>query len=296
MIGLSLWYETRRYDRAIFFTIDDYILRFSAECMYRTFSRQTTYGLTLRAEAIVERLTFKRWIKKWLFRGLILLPRVKIVALSPPWLVPGIQSFTSDWIDDIQLWDLPFLGLQPSPRTAVLLEQIKTSPEDRKIILALGRQDWQKGVSFFVKLAQDADLRKRYKFVIVGQLRDIASEDIAQFQSSGGMIFNEYLSEAELVDMYNVADLVWTCYHPIYNLNSGIFGRAVQLGKPTVVRKGSQLEKMQQRWGHGLTIIYGDVSSAVTSLSAWSESSQQNGNSALPEGVQRFRRVFSSRS
>jgi hypothetical protein len=72
--------------------------------------------------------------------------------------------------------------------------------------------------------------------------------------------------DAVFISFMKEADYLWACYTPDYNQSSGVFGRALQLDKPTITRCGSQLARMQKLYGTGITVTYGDVEQLFASL------------------------------
>ena len=81
------------------------------------------------------------------------------------------------------------------------------------------------------------------------------------------------------VSLMRQADLLWCCYNPIYDQSSGIFGRAIQIGRPTIVRKGSCLEGWQKEYGFGFAVDYGDIDALIAALDrplTQTDRSQQN--------------------
>ena len=71
-----------------------------------------------------------------------------------------------------------------------------------------------------------------------------------RFTANGGMLIDRHLDNDELLHLYRRADAIWSCYAPDYNQASGIFGRAVQLGVPAIVRKRSYLQPLAAELEH----------------------------------------------
>ncbi len=85
--------------------------------------------------------------------------------------------------------------------------------------------------------------------------------------AGGGLLIDRRLDDAELESLYVVSDVIWSCYAPEYDQASGIFGRALQLGVPVIVRRGSLLH----RFASGirspvLPLEFGDVSGGARLL------------------------------
>jgi N-acetyl-beta-hexosaminidase len=59
------------------------------------------------------------------------------------------------------------------------------------------------------------------------------------------------ISDEELISLYGVADYVWCRYsQSSSSMSSGVFGRAVQLGKTAVVSTGSYLDRLARLLRH----------------------------------------------
>jgi hypothetical protein len=84
------------------------------------------------------------------------------------------------------------------------------------------------------------------------------------------MLLDRHIDDAELFCLYRNADLVWSCYAPDYNQSSGIHGRAVQLGIPVVVRKGSYIDALGETLSHpSLALPYGAIGESISLLQKW---------------------------
>ena len=84
---------------------------------------------------------------------------------------------------------------------------------------------------------------------------------------AGGVFVDRQLRDDEILPIYAMADVVWTCYRPDYDQSSGIFGRAIQLDKPTIVRRESYLAVLQAGLGkQGYAVPYADPPAAVAAL------------------------------
>lgn len=89
-------------------------------------------------------------------------------------------------------------------------------------------------------------------------------------EALGGVVFDRMVSDEELLSLYGASDLVWSCYSPHYNQSSGIFGRAFQLGKPSLVRESSYLADLADILEHpALRLPFGEVNSASERLTTW---------------------------
>jgi hypothetical protein len=86
--------------------------------------------------------------------------------------------------------------------------------------------------------------------VAAGAAPPDAREAARVFVEAGGLLIDRKLEDAEIESLYTVSSVIWACYAPDYDQASGIFGRALQLGVPVIVRRGSVIE----RFSSGLTV------------------------------------------
>lgn len=170
---------------------------------------------------------------------------------------------------DLQFWDLPILfpSVRASEAAEIVFEKIRDHSKGRKIVLALGRQDKSKGILYFFDLWQNPDIQKNYYFAVIG--KNIAVEPLAfeKFQTAGGFVWNAHVSEEDLLSAYSIADLIWCCYHPTYDVSSGIYGRSIQTGKPSLIREGSLLSRLADQFRSSARLKYNDVAGGAKQLS-----------------------------
>lgn len=287
LIGRRKLWTTLFPSHVVYLTMDDYFLAFAALAFLRGLCGRSSVGLSIRLEALLQERTWKRRLKRGILRVLIRCPGVRVLSLSPPWAVPGIETFSSSWIEDPQLWDLPYLDLAPGGLSPELQQTLQELRGNKKLIVALGRQDEQKGIRLLVEIAEDPTIRDRYAFLVVGPARQISADLLTRLRAAGGVWIDKYLPESELISLYDFADWVWCCYEPSYNVNSGIFGRAVQKKRPTLVRQGSYLESFQTHYGFGVALPY-EKTAAIHRLLAM-EAPRNAPASHVPEGLSRFR-------
>lgn len=180
--------------------------------------------------------------------------RVRVFSI----MVPADRT-ADGWLYDIEWWDLQIAplpeGMAP-PSTVLLLGDVNVS----------------KGLGFFIEVAQAAAARGyTLNFVVVGDAGEFPPTAAAAFQAAGGRILPRIHDDAVFVNHMRHADWIWCCYRPPRDWSSGLFGRALQLGKRTIVRKGSYLEAFQKRYGQGAAIDFGDVESLLRVLTSANE-------------------------
>lgn len=237
----ALWARQPVLDGAIEASVGSYILL----CVVRSVIGRRTAGILFRPLPLLEGKLFRLKVKRLLLAFAKRLPGVATLTILPFELEPGFAHFANGWIYDPQYWDLHYPDEEPAPSEGTLARQIRTEAAGRGIVVALGRQDREKGFAMFAQLfAQRADLRESFLFAFGGAVteREVSAEQAA-FEACRGFGLARYISHDELLDLYSVGDAVWCCYSPDYDQASGVFGRAIQLGLPVIVRKGSLLER-----------------------------------------------------
>ena len=238
----ALWARQPVLDGAIEASVWSYV----ALCVVRTLMGRRTAGILFRPLPLVEGRLFRLRLKRFLLQLVKPLPGVATLTILPFELEPAFARFANGWIHDPQYWDLNYPEAVDKDRPAgPLAEEIRQAAAGRKVVSAVGRQDIDKGFAMFAQLfAQRADLRERWLFAFGGKVTEHeVGEDLRAFEAVGGLSRVRYISHEELLDLYASASAIWSCYAPDYDQASGVFGRAIQLGLPVIVRKGSLLER-----------------------------------------------------
>ncbi|WP_051465371.1 glycosyltransferase [Methylosinus sp. LW3] len=223
-----------------------------------------TVALLFRPREVVIGDYFKARVKRFVLRVLSSLPGVSVITILPFSLEPRFSQIATDWIDDPQLWDLTAFD-PPEPRSNVVGE---FSSPGRRTILSLGVQARSKGFDFFSKSWGQAEaLRERFLFCAAGEFSEDVRVEKETFVKAGGRVVDRRLDDQELLSAYAAADFIWCCYAPDYDQGSGIFGRAVQLGRPIIVREGSFIEKLARAYDYPhIAVPFGDSSALVEKL------------------------------
>ena len=178
-----------------------------------------------------------------LFRLLDALGRLKVFSVIPYDLMPELRKTTSGWILDLCLWD--FLGHSQAAiqGSTSLSERVQSAAGERKILLFLGKASRRKGYDELVLMSRK--VKERALIVSAGQVAGECRKDADALREMGMFVEDRLVSEDELISLYSVADYVWCRYDEASaSLSSGVFGRAVQLQKTTVVRRGSYLHRL----------------------------------------------------
>jgi hypothetical protein len=265
-----------RADRLLFSTFDDALFLYSFVGIIRSLIGKNTACLILRPTTALHRHKFKHFVKYLLLLSLKHMTKCRVMTILPFWLEPKFATIASDWIDDPQLWDADLLTHKKTCDNE-LSKLMKSRAGGRKIIIALGGQNRSKGFELLVALwCQYQEVRSKYQFVVCGPVSKDSRATASAFTIKGGILFDKTLEASQFIAMYHCADAVWNCYAPEYNQASGLFGRAVQHGVPSIVRQGSFLEKLAINLGHpSLTIPFQGTLMAARRLCEWSPSVYQ---------------------
>ena len=250
-------------------TYDDYFMLFFWLSLARSCLGRITVGIAVRSETVFHRGGFRLKIKSLLLKLLKQLPLTHTLTVMPYWVEPRLASVSSDWIYELQYWDLDWLDVAAVESVARFQRTIEVAARGRKVIGAIGHQRRVKGAEYFMQLYGRADMSSQYLFVCIGPRWDVDPAAIETFRSAGGVFIDTQLRDDEVVPIYTLFDVIWACYRPDYDQSSGIFGRALQLGLPTIVRAGSYLARLQEGLSNkGYQIPYADTDCAARILLA----------------------------
>lgn len=226
--------------------IEASVWSYVALCMLRSLMGRRTAGILFRPLPLIEGKLLRLRIKRFLLRLVRNLPGVATLTILPFELEPGFARFATGWMHDPQYWDLHYpQPIEAGRSEGELATAIRAAAGGRAVVAAIGRQDRAKGFDMFCSLyAARADLRDSCLFAFGGGVaEDQVGERLRAFEDAGGLSRARFISHDELLDLYATADAVWCCYDVNYDQASGVFGRAIQLGLPVIVRKGSLLER-----------------------------------------------------
>lgn len=258
--------------------LDDIKGYFAYRSIRNLLAGKQTVGLFFRPAECFLTTAFKYRLKRMIFGVLRLIPGVTVLTILPFDLNPQFSEVANGWIYDPQLWDVALLDMPRLERSA-LEAQVQAHSNGRMVISALGTQDERKGFDRFARLWLDYPaLRARYLFLAAGQISRSSKALADDFRNSGGLLINELISDETLFRLYALSDIVWSCYSPSYNQASGIFGRAFQFGKPSIVREGSFLAALAETISYStITIPYDDLNSAANRLLRYSPLNMDSG-------------------
>lgn len=221
----------------LFASLDDDVGGFVAVSLARALLGRHTAGLFLHP-ADCTQPGMKGRIKAALFGMLRRVPRLSVLSILPFDLLPQTQNYVSGWIHDPQLWDQIDDPIAPD---AEFVRMLTDRAAGRKILAYLGWATAEKDFPHLARiLATSPHLADNILPVAVGRVAPACRSAADGFVAAGGMLIDRFVSDAEISAAYDCADLIWVCYAPGYEQASGIFGRAVQLGRPVVIRQDSR--------------------------------------------------------
>lgn len=231
--------------------------------LLRSLAGKPTTMIATRSHVKMNRGVARGAARSLAYATLRRLPQVQLLTISPP---VGRDDARMRFIEDIEFWDLPAETLRNPPQTA-LSERVAALRRSRRTLLILGTIEMSKGIEFLTEILQRAPhLKDQYAIIACGEVIDASRAAAERLREQADLWEDRYLSRDEMLSLYTEADLVWCCYHPEYDVSSGIFGRAVQFGRPTVVRAGSMIARLQAKLGRGIALDYGDAASAARAL------------------------------
>jgi hypothetical protein len=232
----------------------------------RSAVRRPTVLLSLRAHYSLRGRTAKDGARRLYWRAMRSLPHVTVLSIVPVEVAPGLHRVVDGSMFDPQWWDLDATETGGRVPTTDLARRLREAAGARAIVVSAGAQARQKGLEAFFCLWRDERVRERFLFAACGALEPGLAQAAAEFSGLGGHLEDRNLEDLELLDLFRVADILWCCFAPGYDQSSGIFGRALQFGRPCLVREGSLLERMVRRYGRGISLPWDDPERAAAAL------------------------------
>lgn len=227
-------------------------LRFALTGLLRGLAGRRTVGFLMRPLPALRGTSPRLRAKRLALRLLRRMPAVHVLTIVPFALEPGLGAIARGWIHDLQNWDMQ---LDPDPVGAAGRGEqhraIRAQASGRMVCCAIGRQERAKGFDRFAELwCAEPALRERMLFAFGGSVAAGLKPLACDFADAGGFALDRFVSDAELLELYLAADLIWCAYAPDYDQASGILGRAMQLGVPVVTREGSVIAAICAAEGH----------------------------------------------
>lgn len=237
----------------LFLMVEDSFVLYFIVSLWRSLFSWRTVGLLFRPKPAVEAKNWRLRIKKGMLKFLRRINAVNTLSIVPTPLDPRFDVIVDGWIYDFQLWDLSssdrelfnHLVSANSPKmisdqdAAKLVNTVKIVANGKLVISTIGRQDSDKGFDLFATFFQQSGVLENWHPVVGGKVSDACKGHKSNLETKGATVLNRFVTDAEIIGLYAVSHIVWCAYAESYDQASGILGRAVQLGLPVIVRKGS---------------------------------------------------------
>lgn len=235
----------------LFLLIEDSFFHYISACLWRSIFGKRTLGLLMLPKQALDGTSLRHRVKRLILQLLKRLPNVKTITILPHDLDPRLSSISDDWIYDFQFWDLGpseyanYTRRRSLTHEHALVDRIRESAGKRCVVSAVGSQVASKGFHLFVRaFCSNADIRASFLFAFGGNVIESAKQDAGDFERVGGIAIDRFLSDDELLSLYAASDVIWCHYSPLRDQSSGVFGRAIQLGLPVLVRTGSLIHRL----------------------------------------------------
>ena len=239
-----------RADQLLFSTLDDDPVSFAIVAAVRAALRRRTVGLFIRPQTCFENGKLIYVAKRIAFKALRRLPRLTVATLTPFQGAPEYAEVAHVGLVDPQYWDL-FDGVRVhEPRATGLSTSVLARANGRRVCCAFGSQTLSKGFSFLAEtLERYPDILDETLVVCAGLVLPDAVNVASKLDELGVLIVNRFVSDEELWSLYGVSDIIWACYGEDRNQSSGVYGRAIQLGIPTIIREDSLISRFSRLHG-----------------------------------------------
>ena len=237
-IKAGMWWKLVRARRLMFGTLDENLLGFILVAVARSLIGRRTAGLFLHPNSCLES-GGKAWVKWLVFALLSRWPLVSVISIIPFELMPGGHNIATYGLHDPQFWDQ--LEEPPVPDAAAIAA-IEAAAAGRPVLAFIGGITHAKAFPRLASLfAASDELRRAIHLVVAGRCYDIEAKEVTAIEALGAQVWNRFVSDEEIAAAYVAADWVWLNYSPGYEQASGIFGRAVQWGRPVLLRHDSRI-------------------------------------------------------
>jgi hypothetical protein len=263
--GLKKYTSLMRAPYLLFSSCDDHLVFFVFLATVRSCTGKKTLTIATRPESVFKANTPKLILKRSLYSWIRKLPRVKALSILPFYCEERLKELVDDWIYDPQFWDLKVMGHVPDSKSVPEISRFSSRTKNNVVLP--GKLSRRKGAEFMIDIYLNfPEVREKYNFILAGKNQDVPGKKIDLFIENGGYFLGRYPTEKELLSFYDIAQMIWCCYPGYFNHSSGIFGRALQLGKSVIVRKGAYLDRVKIPETMKCVVEYGDVESTADKI------------------------------
>lgn len=185
---------------------------------------------------LVFRNSFKDFFRKSVLRFLKMISYCYIISINKSLIHLKLKKYVNFFIYDTQLWDLSYLNFGTKNINEFDIKKIK-----RPIILIFGVELNEKRNR--EEVIKYLNVNKHLDFSIIFSCKVNSVDKLLIKQHKNCYLIDRYISNEEMIFLFKNIDYFF-CYYDV-NLQrpSGIFGRALQLNKYIIVKKGGYLEK-----------------------------------------------------
>lgn len=194
-----------------------------------------TIFLSIRTELFVES-TVKGKLRLWLARAIASIPNMELISIHKG-NTSIEQRVPATFINDLQYWDLKYLEIQPERPSEL---QPRFPNLQLPILLVAGGLNEKRCAEELIRALPD--LSTRYEVIIAG--RSTHNKSIKELNLASVVVLDRYVNDAELLYLLISSHLIYAFYHQEVCRPSGFFGRAHQLAKHVVIRRGGHLDRL----------------------------------------------------
>ncbi|MEX2375907.1 MAG: hypothetical protein WD942_10055 [Dehalococcoidia bacterium] len=233
-------------DRIVFLDADGMHLLFSPFVALRSLFGLKSIFLSLRTEHLL-RLTARTAVWRAVFRLVKWSRSSKVVSIHKDGEVDGLARYVDEFIYDLQYWDLDLLDLgsatvpewSKSGSTSLLPKVLVFGSLNQKRL----RGEW---LEFLAR-----PRRRGFELILAG---DSGFSETELALMSDCVVIDRAVSDAEMMFLFGEADYL-VVYRDLGTCcPSGIFGRAIQMGKTVIVKSGGYLARNHKEYAGLLAI------------------------------------------
>ncbi len=115
-----------------------------------------------------------------------------------------------------QFSDLLHFGVSENNAFPMLHDLLTHKASGRRILIALGKQEQDKGFDYLVDLwCSSPKVRETFLCVVAGKVNYNSAQKAQLFVQQGGLLIDRHISNGELIYLYRRADIISEPTHPL---------------------------------------------------------------------------------